>query len=256
MNSIALRQMYLELLKRTLLGMIYQDPPKYAPSIGGYATQLYVPKFREAGRDVPSQAHSMIGLRRMNNLQFCIEQVLADNIGGDLIETGVWRGGATIFMRGVLKAHGVTDRAVWVADSFEGLPMADLATYPLDAEWAANAGKFAVDIEMVRRNFASYELLDEQVHFLKGWFRDSLPLAPIERLAVLRLDGDLYQSTQDALTYLYPKLSPGGFLIVDDYSWESCCTAVHDYRAQHGIDETILDIDGVGAYWRKTSVRA
>ena len=250
------RQLYLELLKRTLLGMIYEDPPKYAPSIGGYATQLYVPKFREAGRDVPSQAHSMIGLRRMNNLQFCIEQVLADNIGGDLIETGVWRGGATILMRGVLKTHGVTDRAVWVADSFEGLPEANLAVYPLDAEWASSAGKIAVDIETVRRNFARYGLLDEQVHFLKGWFRDSLPLAPIERLAVLRLDGDLYESTWDALTHLYSKLSPGGFAIVDDYSVESCRTAVHDYRAQHGIEETILEIDGLGAYWRKTLGRA
>jgi hypothetical protein len=246
------RQLYLELLKRTLLGMIYEDPPKNAPSIGGFATQLYIPKFREAGRDVPSQAHSMIGLRRMNNLQFCIEQALADNVAGDLIETGVWRGGATIFMRGVRKAHGVTDRAVWVADSFEGLPMADLATYPLDAEWAASAGKLAVDSETVRRNFARYELLDEQVHFLKGWFRDSLPLAPIERLAVLRLDGDLYQSTQDALTHLYPKLSPGGYVIVDDFVYASCSTAVHDYRRQHGIDESIHDIDGLGAYWRKT----
>jgi hypothetical protein len=244
------RQLYLELLKRTLLGMIYEDPPKNAPSIGGFATQLYIPKFREAGRDVPSQAHSMIGLRRMNNLQFCIEQALADNVAGDLIETGVWRGGATIFMRGVLKAHGVTDRAVWVADSFEGLPMADLATYPLDAEWAASAGKLAVDSETVRRNFARYELLDEQVHFLKGWFRDSLPLAPIERLA--GLDGDLYQSTQDALTHLYPKLSPGGYVIVDDFVYASCSTAVHDYRRQHGIDESIHDIDGLGAYWRKT----
>ncbi|MBP1468166.1 hypothetical protein EYB53_020815 [Candidatus Chloroploca sp. M-50] len=94
--SSDLRQMYLELLKRCLLGMIYEDPPTAAPPIGGYKTERYLATFREMGRDLPSQAHSMIGLRRMNNLQACIEQVLADGVPGDLIETGVWRGGATI----------------------------------------------------------------------------------------------------------------------------------------------------------------
>lgn len=93
-----------------------------------------------------------------------------------------------------------------------------------------------MDIETVRRNFARYGLLDEQVHFLKGWFGRSLSKAPIERLAVLQLDGDLYESTWDALTHLYPKLSPGGFAIVDDYWYASCRTAVHDYRVQHGIE--------------------
>ncbi|WP_205703938.1 TylF/MycF family methyltransferase [Candidatus Chloroploca sp. Khr17] len=251
--SSDLRQMYLELLKRCLLGMIYEDAPTSAPAIGGYKTELYIAQFREMGRDIPSQAHSMIGLRRMNNLQACIEQVLADGVPGDLIETGVWRGGATILMRGVLKAYGVTDRTVWVADSFEGLPTPDVEQHPADTFWVslALAGWLTVDLETVRRNFASYGLLDDHVRFLKGWFKDTLPDAPITRLAVLRLDGDLYESTWDALTHLYPKLSQGGFLIVDDYFYESCRQAVHDYRARHGIHEPIQDIDGLSVYWRK-----
>ena len=247
------RRMYLDLLKRCLLGMIYEDPPTSAPAIGGYATKVYVGKFRETGRDVPSQAHSMIGLRRMNNLQSCIEQVLADGVPGDLIETGVWRGGATIFMRGVLKAYGVGDRRVWVADSFAGLPVADVDTHAANAFWAPYAGYFAVDLDTVRSNFARYGLLDGQVQFLQGWFTDTLPTAPIEQLAVLRMDGDLYESTSDALTHLYPKLGAGGFVIIDDYNCESCYQAVHDYRALQGISEPILDVDGVGAYWRKES---
>lgn len=249
--SSDLRQMYLELLKRCLLGMIYEDAPTAAPAIGGYKTELYVAKFREMGRDIPSQAHSMIGLRRMNNLQACIEQVLADGVPGDLIETGVWRGGATILMRGVLKAYGVTDRMVWVADSFEGLPTPDVEQHPADAFWVPLAGWFAVDVETVRRNFAHYGLLDDQVRFLKGWFKDTLPSAPITRLAVLRLDGDLYESIWDALTHLYPKLSEGGFAIIDDYNLTSCRQAVHEYRTRHGINELIHDIDGCGIYWRK-----
>ena len=246
------RTLYLELLKRCLLGMIYEDPPAMAPPIGGFKTDLYVAKFRETGRDVPSQAHSMIGLRRMNNLHACIEQVLADNVPGDLIETGVWRGGATIFMRGVLKAYGVTDRTVWVADSFEGLPAPDIKAYPLDQRWVSSAGMIAVDIDTVRRNFDRYGLLDEQVQFLKGWFRDTLPTMPVKELAILRLDGDLYESTWDALTHLYPKVSPGGFVLVDDYNHESCRQAIHDYRALHEIGAPLLDIDRIGVYWRKS----
>ena len=247
------RQMYLDLLKKCLVGMIYDDPPSQPGSIGGWSTPQYIAKLREFGRDVPGRAHSMIGLRRMNNIQACIEHVLADDVPGDLIETGVWRGGATIFMAGVLRAYGADDRTVWVADSFEGLPTPDLERYPVDQEWASAAGRIAVSLETVQEHFARYGLLDEQVRFLKGWFKDTLPGAPIERLAVLRLDGDLYESTWDALTSLYPKLAPGGFVIVDDYYYESCRQAVHDYRAQHGIGEPIQDIDGLGAYWRRSA---
>ena len=92
------------------------------------------------------------------------------------------------------------------------------------------------------------------MRFLKGWFRDTLSKAPIERLAVLRMDGDLYESTLDALTALYPKLSRGGYAIVDDYGIpsEGCRLAVHDYRRAHGINDPIMDIDGWGAYWRRS----
>lgn len=248
------RQMYLELLKRCLLGMIYEDPPSWAPSVGGFATTQYIPKLREYGRDHPSQAHSMIGLQRMNNLQSCIETVLADNIPGDFIETGVWRGGAVIFMRGVLKAHGVTDRSVWAADSFAGLPAPDLEAYPADEDWAAHAGGAAVNLQKVQRNIEHYGLLDSQVRFLPGWFKDTLPGAPIARLAVLRLDGDLYQSTWEALTYLYPKVSPGGFVIIDDYNLDTCRQAVQHFRAERHINEPVIDIDGNSVYWRKSLV--
>jgi hypothetical protein len=195
----------------------------------------------------------MIGLRRLDNLQTCVEDVLRRGVPGDLIETGVWRGGATILMRAVLKAHGVTDRAVWVADSFEGLPPPDTTKYPQDAGIELHRFRYlAVSLEQVQANFAAYGLLDGQVRFLKGWFCDTLPACPVERLAVLRLDGDLYESTMDALVHLYPKLSVGGYLIVDDYgAVEACRRAVHDYRDRQGIRDEIQAIDGSGVYWRR-----
>jgi O-methyltransferase len=156
-------------------------------------------------------------------------------------------------MRAVLKAYGVTDRCVWVADSFEGLPPPNAGKYPQDADSCLHESReLAVSLEQVKANFDRYDLLDDQVRFLKGWFCDTLPTAPIKRLAVLRLDGDMYQSTMDALTNLYPKVSQGGYVIVDDYGCiPACRQAVNDYRSTSGITEEIRDIDWTGIFWQK-----
>ena len=210
-------------------------------------------KTRVNGRDWPPTAHTMIGLKRLDNLQFCVEEALRNNIPGDLIETGVWRGGACIFMRAILKAYGVTDRRVWVADSFAGLPAGKPEEYPADTKSQLHRYEaLAISLETVQSNFRKYGLLDDQVRFLQGWFHESLPKAPIERLAVARLDGDMYESTLVALDALYHKLSPGGFVIIDDYgAVPGCRKAVHDFRDKHGISDKIEMIDGIGAFWQR-----
>ncbi len=267
--------LYLDLMKRCLTNLIYYeqecpDPMSWNNGPNGAIleklTRLFTRGGPEAadphdrrktnrvlGRDWPLLAHTMIGLKRLDNLQYCIEQVIKDDVPGDLIETGVWRGGAVIFMRAVLKAHGVTGRKVFAADSFAGMPKPDEARYPQDKGLNFyKHNELAVSLEQVKRNFGKYGLLDEQVCFLKGWFKETLPGAPIEKLAVLRLDGDLYESTTDALNNLYHKLSIGGFLIVDDYgAVKSCKAAVHDFREGRAIREEMLPIDGSGVYWRK-----
>jgi O-methyltransferase len=178
-------------------------------------------------RNYTELAHTMIGRKRLDNLQFCIEEVIKSGIPGDLIETGIWRGGATIFMRGVLDAgYDISARA---------LPV------------------LSVGLEEVQQLFKRYGLLDEQVSFLKGWFKDTLAKAPIEKLAVLRLDGDLYESTMDALNPLYPKVASGGFIIVDDYfAISQCEQAILDFRSTHGISDPIHKIDDAAVYWRKS----
>lgn len=205
-------------------------------------------------RSVTDMAHTMIGRKRMDNLEDCMGRILADGIPGDFIETGVWRGGATIFMRGFLKAHGIEDRRVWVADSFAGLPP---PSRPEDADYdlsAAHWPSLAVSLEAVQSLFRRYGLLDDKVRFLKGWFRDTLPAAPIERLALLRLDGDLYESTMDALEALYDKLSPGGYVIIDDFlSMPPCAKAVGEFRERLGITDRPTVIDRQGIFWQKTA---
>lgn len=203
-------------------------------------------------RNYTELSHTMIGRMRLDNLQYCIETALDDGVGGDLAETGIWRGGACVLMRGVLAAYGVTDRIVWGADSFEGVPA---STHPQDAGLDLSAATFpvlAVSVEEVEELFRRYGLLDERVRFLKGLFKDTLADAPIESLAVLRLDGDLYESTMDALVPLYDRVSPGGFVIVDDYySCAPCGRAVDEFRSSRAIASPLEQIDAQSVYWRK-----
>jgi hypothetical protein len=242
---IQAKYLYLDLMKKSLTNWIYGDTEKPVPMD---------PAKRIEGLDWPPTAHTMIGLKRLDNLQFCIEDVLTREVPGDIIECGVWRGGSAIFMRAVLKVNNVTNRIVYAADSFEGCPKPDLIKYPQEITAQALASPvLAVSLEEVKNNFDHYGLLDDQVTFLKGWFKDTLPHASIKQIAVLRLDGDMYESTMDSLVNLYPKVSVGGYIIIDDYGAIAACRqAVTDYRKQKGIGDIIMPIDLTGAFWRKS----
>jgi O-methyltransferase len=209
---------------------------------------------RSEGRDWPVDAETMVGLKRLENVQRCVTDVLERKVPGDLIETGVWRGGTTIFMRGILAAHGDTGRTVWVADSFAGLPRPDEKNYPQDKGLDFHTHReLAVGVETVKANFARYGLLDQQVRFLVGWFKDTLRAAPIGALAVLRLDGDLYESTMDAITALYDKVSVGGWVIVDDYNdIPACRAAIDDFRGARSIRAELRNVDWSAVCWQKS----
>lgn len=291
-TNASLRDSYINLLKKSLLNDLYielettllhtlmetiysaplslkdfTDPKKLRPDLvaqletikrTGDTITLSRPDasggivYDTALRNYSEWSHTMIGRARLENIQFCVETVLAESIPGDFIETGIWRGGACIFIRGMLKAYGINDRIIWAADSFEGVPPPSL---PEDADFDISKDFLpilAVSLDEVRSLFKRYELLDDQTRFLKGWFKDTLHVAPIEKLAILRLDGDLYESTMDALKPLYDKVSPGGFIIVDDYySCPPCAKAITDFRASRGIAEPMIRIDNQSLYWRK-----
>ena len=246
-----LRENYLDLMQRCLTGSIYRDG-----SDAPFTATNFNSSLRDNGLDWPASAQTMIGSKRMANLRELVESVIAENVPGDLIETGVWRGGACILMRAVLFANNITNRCVWVADSFEGLPVPNEHEYPADTGCIFNSySQLAVSLEQVQENFNNYGLLDEQVKFLKGWFKDTLLDVPVEQFALIRLDGDMYESTMDALKALYPKLSHQGYVIIDDYHVVPACkAAVHDYCLAHSIQPEIFDIDGVGVYWKKENV--
>jgi len=266
----AVRDAYLALVQDALLGKF--GPARELVPLAGPRTKKLLGKLAdtrwtlarwhqeslrdiEEGRAWPRHATTMIGRPRLDNLRDCIEDVLANEVPGDVIETGVWRGGASIYMRAILKAWNVTDRKVWVADSFQGLPPPDLEGYPVDATafpFHEHNEVLGVSLQEVQANFAKFGLLDDQVTFLKGWFKDTLPSLVDHRWAVARLDGDLYESTIQALTSLYPSLSPGGWLIVDDYNLiPECQQAATDYRQENDIVEPIQEIDHNAACWQR-----
>lgn len=267
-TRIDVRPLYLDLLRRNLTRYGMHEPMPSGWSlrqrlflrIGNFVTPMvfgtspFGQRKRELGRDTPVQAETMIGMQRLASLQECVETVLAEDIPGDLIECGVWRGGASILMRAVLAAYGDETRCVWLADSFAGMPPPDPTNYKADRGMRLDRNAFilAVSVEEVKANFERYGLLDHRVRFLPGWFKDTLRDAPIDRISVLRLDGDLYESTIQALDALYPRLSPGGFCIIDDYhALKPCRKAVTDYREKHGVSAEIVEIDGIGVLWRK-----
>ena len=243
--------MYPALLKKCVLDSIYTSAKVNqngeTGSVISYPTQAQV----NEGTYWPERAHTMIGIQRLNNIEFCYNEVIKNNIPGDLIETGVWRGGATIFMAGLTKYYK-ENRKIFVADSFQGLPKPE-KHYPADKnDPHYTFPLLAVDINTVKNNFKKYDLLDDNVVFIKGFFEHSLKSAPIDKLAILRLDGDMYSSTIQVLNQLYDKVSVGGYIIVDDYNCiPACKKAVTDFRKERNITTPIIKIDITGVYWKK-----
>jgi hypothetical protein len=182
----------------------------------------------------------------------CLDYVRENKIPGDFIETGVWKGGASIFMKLYSDIYKL-NKKVFVADSFKGLPHPDIEKYPQDAGDTHHTIDFLkVSLDDVTNNFRAYNCLDENVTFLEGWFSDTLPNnKSIEKISILRFDGDMYGSTMDVMNSLYDKVVPGGIVIIDDYCLQNCVKAVTDFRNSRGIESEIHVIDKCGIFWKK-----
>lgn len=285
-HRIALRHVdaaerYLDLLRECLTRSIFQDEELREVRLGGWKSTAWDalrraarhPELRlvkPAAADAEARRarregkghyspnfETSISHDRLRNIEYCVKAAMTDGVAGDLIEAGVQRGGAAIFTRAAMVAYGAAERSLWLADTFTGMPVPNPQQYPADAGYEQLKGNDpnAVGVEGVKANFRRYGLLDDNVRFLPGLFKDTLPGAPIGPIAVMRLDSDLYESTTDSLDALYPKLSVGGYVIVDDYNssmWSKACgQAVRDYRDSNGITEPIEEADWNAVYWRR-----
>ena len=202
-------------------------------------------------RNFTEFSYTLVGRKRLDNLQKCLEDVLDKNVPGDFLEAGVWRGGCCILMRAVLAAHDCRDRTVWLADSFQGMPISHTSEDKAYAMDASRLPVLAVTVDEVRENFERFALLDDQVRFLPGWFNESLSGSGAGPLAVLRIDCDLYASTMTVLDALYPRVSSGGWVIIDDYGiLPPCKQAVDEYRNRKHITAPLEFIDEHGVCWQ------
>lgn len=203
--------------------------------------------------EIPPHGLTMIGKKRLDNIEFCIGNIMGENIKGDFVETGVWRGGACIFMADILWKYNISPRNIFVCDSFEGLPKPEEEKYPVDKGDKHHTHKFlAVDLETVKKSFQQYGVLNDNIKFIKGWFKDTMPVLPTQKISLLRLDGDMYSSTWEVLENLYSKVSSGGYIIIDDYALKGARKAVDDFRAQNNITDKIIPIDTMSVYWKKS----
>jgi hypothetical protein len=274
----AMRRRYLQLLKKALVNLIYPEHElrlrylESSPSTDRLGVQRALRDLRYADaesfaelvackqdgqnfrRAVTRDAHTMVGLRRLDNIEWCAAQIFADGVEGDFLEAGVCQGGASIFMRALQVAYGEEQRRMWVADSFAGLPAPRM---DVDAGLDFTEQRMpwlAASLASVQDNFRTYDLLSDEVHFIAGWFSDTLASSEVAEIALLRVDADLYESTRDVLLALYDRVSPGGFVIIDDYyAFRACRTAVDEFRTERGIADRLRRVDWTAAYWRKSA---
>lgn len=259
-EATALRRAYLDLLKLSLCDLAGAsthtiswtgDRRVFVRELAENDEQM---GWRIAGRDWPSNALTMVGLRRLDDVQRCIESVVSDGVEGDVIEAGSWRGGTSMLMRATLNSLGAVDRTVWVADSFQGFPAPESDGVDEDRELEADMGPLAYlapSLEQVRSHFARFGL-DRGVDFVPGFFEETMDQVRGRQWSVIRLDADTYKATKLTLEALYPTLSVGGYLISDDYGFlPACRRAIDEFRSEHGITEPIEPVDFNGIRWRR-----
>lgn len=188
--------------------------------------------------------YTMLPARRGRTLHRLAATVEREGVPGDLVDCGVWNGGSS-----VLLSAAAPSRNIWCFDSFEGLPEPG----PLDGERGHERGGTIVGSEERVRDAFARHADPARIRIVRGWFADTFPVvAPgIDRVAVLHVDGDLYESVRLTLETFYDKVSPGGFVVADDYGgWEGAGVAVDEFRAARGIRSPLVPVDASGCYWR------
>lgn len=240
------RDFLLNLVEMAVTGSLFDEAGRCdSKSPGGCSkSKPFSEKLRNEGMDWPAVGHTMVGHVRIQNVKKLLVDVIASNVPGDFAELGVWRGGVGIFARCLLNAYHQSDRKVHLFDAFESLPGNNRAMQYL-----------AVSESTVRHNFDKYGLKDGYV-IHKGLFNNSVPPFAKEftgNISVLRVDGNFYDSYQDAVYYLYDKVPVGGYVIFDDArSHESVMRFWLDFKKEQGLPEDLIPIDLYSAYFKKT----
>lgn len=236
---------YIELIKRAVSGYLQLGAEQ--PFAAFDFTRFYDTRAGTWKIDAASRPLTLLGKAQIDLIEDCVVRLEAEGIQGDFLEAGVWRGGVIALLRALVTAYGI-DRKIHAADSFAGIPLNTRFKHdPVDL-WP---DRWAAGLDEVKANLERFGLLDDRIAFLPGLFDDTLPRLTDERFALVRLDSDSYDSVLTSLDWLYPRLSRGGIVIVDDWHLPGCRFAVDAYRTRHGIIDAVQETGGNG-WWVKT----
>lgn len=204
------------------------------------------------------EPYTMTSPERIYALISAVDYILEQNIAGDFVECGVWRGGSMLSAIMRLMEKGCTDKTLWLYDTYEGMPAPDENDYskrsgPAKDKFektkiSENSSDWCfASLEDVQANIALAKYPADKIHFIKGKVEDTLPAQAPQTIALLRLDTDWYASTKHELEHLFPCLVSGGILIIDDYGhWEGCRKAVDEYFTGHAQKPLLVRVDYTG----------
>jgi O-methyltransferase len=227
----------------------YNDIIKNVPRNISKDELIYLLQYKKF-MELPN-VYSMCAYNEIKQTQDLLVDVINNNIEGSLVETGVWRGGIGMWMQAILKYYNVR-KDIWLFDMFGLFPE------PIHEKdkYINNIIKFLFanppTVDDVRNNFRKMDLLDSNIKFVVGEFKNTVPVSKINNIALLRLDGDHYDSTMIVLENYYWNISKGGYCIIDDYNNEhiACRNAVDEFRLKHSINNKIIDTHGGSVYWQ------
>lgn len=187
-----------------------------------------------------ASSYTMVRHESLMQMRDLIKRIDEKKVEGSIVETGCWRGGCSAFMARVSKKNG-SNRTVWMFDSFEGLPKPkevdkEFFTHMRVADTESFQEALSAPIEKAQEAVAKLGVVST-TRIVKGWFKDTLPVYKKEmgKIAILRLDGDLYDSTKVVLDELYDQLSPGGYVVIDDYVFDGVRKALYDFFHERKI---------------------
>lgn len=238
---LKIQERYLYTIRNSLTGSLLATPDSFYGQ--GFNASL-----RLNGGDWPTYGLTLIGVRKLEYLHEVLHETYRSKLlVGDFLEAGAWRGGACIYAKAFFEAYGI-ERRVWVADSFAGLPGKQ---HDKDIEGWDRMEFLSVPLELVKDAFRRYALLDQSVRFVQGWFGQSLPRLrhELSKIAILRIDCDMYRSTLEVLCNLYDRVEVSGVWIVDDWGLSYQFDAINDFlHAGNIVDVPVVLPDGSASF--------
>lgn len=193
--------------------------------------------------------YTMVGLKRLKNLDRLVHKIDELEIEGDIVECGTYNGGTAAILAKVATESRLK-RHVWLVDSFRGFPEPTLKDGPYSKEHTGSCqGSKEKVLEVLRKSGVD----DKKVTILEGWFKDTVPTLPVKKISLLHIDADFYESVKICLDYLFKKVEKGGFVVLDDYGyWEGYRLAFNEFKELNKLDITSHKVDNTGVFFQKT----